>query len=396
LELYSLLLIATPFIMLRTYLQDAIGRLSASTFPLFGLRIPVVPTVAAGLLIGLAVLLRRRINRHVLLAGLLALAMMALGQSITDIYFGHKFFELQQNWHYIAYSIFAILAYRDMRPRGVPLARCLLVTFALAALCSTFDEGFQLFLNTRVFDMSDIGKDLWGVLIGMTVVLVGGSHREFGAGAWRRIRQRRMRDYLSHAPSTWVLLVVLAFIYLGCSSLLTEHQYCGAILLLTLGIFGAFFLFLHLSQGRWGGRLLLALAALGATGLGASILRYRNDGVVHDGYALAIYRGVPIPFFDLLIDPGGGFRLVDKKHYFKSRDQVYLKRRRPDILIIGTGYRGLGGLGFPHQRGSGFTYNPYTQRGTQVIILESREACALYNQLKRDGKNVLFVLHTTC
>jgi hypothetical protein len=87
---------------------------------------------------------------------------------------------------------------------------------------------------------------------------------------------------------------------------------------------------------------------------------------------------------------------VDKKHYFKSRDQTYLKRRRPDILIIGTGYRGLGGQGFPHQRGSGFIYNPYTQRGTQVIILKSREACALYNQLKRDGKNVLFVLHTTC
>ena len=113
-------------------------------------------------------------------------------------------------------------------------------------------------------------------------------------------------------------------------------------------------------------------------------------------YGLTTYRGVPLPFFDLMIYPGGAFRPIDKKHYFNNRDRTFLDRKEADILLIGTGYRELGGQGFPHPKGSRFVYNPITTRGCQVILLGSADACVYYNRLRKAGKRVLFVLHTTC
>ncbi len=396
LELYSILLVATPFIMLRSFMQDAIGRFSASTFSLVGLDVPIVPTIAAAFVLALLVVSRRRITRRIVLAVLLGIAMVALAQRMTDYYFGHRFYELQQNWHYIAYSLFSYMTYRDLRPRGVSLANYMLITFALAAGYSTFDEGFQLFLNNRIFDMSDIGKDIWGVLTGMTVILVGIERPELAGGAWKKIRQAAVVDYFRHVPSIWVLEFVLAFVFLAYSSLLTEFEFVGTILLFSLATWVAFFAVLHFSQFRWPARIMLVLAAVGGLGLGYSYVRHHDDGIVSDRFGLTVYRGIPLPFFDVMIRPDGSFRLVDKKHYFNNRDRVFFNRRGADILLIGSGYRGKGGKGFPHLEGSRFIYNPFAHEGLQVIILNSADACREFNRLRRTGKNVLFILHSTC
>jgi VanZ family protein len=394
--LFALLLICTPFIMLRAFLQDAIGRASASTFTLGHQAIPIVPVVAGALALAFLALVRPRFTRRRVLTGLLALGMIGLGQRSTDVYFGHRFYELQQNWHYLAYTIFAVMTYRDLSPRGVPLARILLVTFGLAVFCSAFDEGFQAFMSSRVFDPSDIAKDAWGCLIGMTILLLGRVHADLPSSAWRRLRQPTLAADLRHAPSVWVLLIVLGFLLLNFSSILTEYRYLGTVVLLTLGGFGVFFLLFHLSRRRWGGRILLSAAVLGTLALGGSYLRHRHDNIVSHRYGWTSYRGIPIPFFDLMICPDGSFRLVDKKHFFNNRDRIFLNRQRPDILLIGSGYRGEGGKGFPQKSGGQFVFNPFTLRGTQVIILSSDEACRRYNHLRQQGKNVLFILHTTC
>ena len=65
-------------------------------------------------------------------------------------------------------------------------------------------------------------------------------------------------------------------------------------------------------------------------------------------------------------------------------------------IVIGSGADGLGGRGFIKESAHQFIYNPHTQRGTQVIILKTPEACQVFNRLKRERKNVLFVLHNTC
>jgi len=394
--LYSALLVATPFIMLQAFLQDAIGQLSATTFPLGPLKVPVVLLVA--LLVAGVLLARFRasLTRARIAAGLTALLMIALAQQVTDYYFNHHFYELQQNWHYIAYCLFAFMLYRDLRPRGLPEARIMLLTFLAAVLYSSFDEGFQRHMSNRIFDIGDIAKDGWGAMAGLVMIHLGQSRTAPLGEAWKRLRHRRLGDYFRHPPSTLLLLGVTALIFVGVSSLLTDYAYCGIALLLTLGGGVLFFLLLHLTRRRWARYALagvLAAAILLQTGF---FLRYRRENIVHHQYGLTVYKGLAIPFFDVLFFPGGGFRLVDKKHDFKSRDRQFLLRQEADILLIGSGDQGKGGNGFPEKGPSQFIYNPHTHRGTQVIILESDEACAVFNRLKAAGKNVLFVLHSTC
>ena len=108
-SLYSALLIFTPFIMLRTYMQDALGKFSASHVSLLGFAMPTVLLIAGIPALVALILVRRRIRRRHVVAALIGLAMFRLGQLATDYYFGHRFYELQQNWHYIAYAIFAFM-----------------------------------------------------------------------------------------------------------------------------------------------------------------------------------------------------------------------------------------------------------------------------------------------
>jgi VanZ family protein len=394
--LYALLLIFTPFIMLRAFLQDAVGRASASKIPLGSLEVPIVPLVA-GLLVVLALVrFRPRFTRRRALTALLALVLIAVAQRSTDVYFGHNFYDLQQNWHYLAYSIFAFMVYRDLHPRGVPLARIVLVAFGLAAACSAFDEGFQMFLSSRVFDMSDIAKDVWGTLIGLGVLLLGFERTDLPVSAWRKLRPRRLGDYLRSAPSLWILLLGLGFIFLGASSLLTEPRYWGHVILFTLSAFSCVFLLFHWSRHRVVGRVFLGAGIAVVLALSGNYLRHRHDNIVSFRYGLVDYRGLPLPFFDVMIWPDGSFRLVDKKHFFNNRDRIFLNRQKADILLIGAGNQKLGGKGFSHAEGSRFIYNPFTRDATQVIILPSDEACRRFNRLKEQGKNVLFILHTTC
>ncbi|MBU0616608.1 MAG: VanZ family protein, partial [Planctomycetes bacterium] len=326
----------------------------------------------------------------------IVLLMITLAQQITDYYFDHNFYDLQQNWHYVAYGIFAYMMYRDLRPRGWPSARIMLLTFCAALLFSTFDETFQMHMSSRIFDVSDIAKDVSGALIGIVLVYLGGPMGETLLANWRPIRHRRLRDYLNHPVSALVLMTVFAALLVCISSLLSDFEHWPIVAMLTVGGFVVFFLLLHLSQYKWCKYALLTIVVLGGTAQAWAYLKHRSDYIVHNRFGLTVYKGIPVPFFDLMVFPDGGFRLVDKKHFFNSRDQAFFLRRKPDILLIGSGSRGLGGKGLYEDAPNQFVYNRYTKQGTQVIILPTPEACRLFNRLKHENKNVLFVLHNTC
>jgi hypothetical protein len=394
--LYSMLLVATPFLMLRSFLQSAIGRISIYRFELGGLPIVLVPTVALALAIALIIAFRARITKRRILAVVVAFLMIALAQQIADFYVGHNFYDLQHNWHYFAYAILAYMVYRDLAPRGVSLANIMLVTYWAALLFSTFDEAFQKSMSNRVFDIGDIAKDSWGSLIGMTFLYLGGTRAGSLLDQWSPLRHRRLRSYLTHAPSLYVLMMVLTLLLVCNGSLLTDFEHLPTAVLLTVGGFVVFFVLFHVSQYKPGKYSLLTVLIVGVLVQAYFFVKYRSDQIVYNRYGLTVYKGIPIVFYDVMIFPDGGFRLVDKKHYFNSRDQTFFAKFKPDIILIASGAEGRGGRGFikegPHQ----FIYNPHTQRGTQVIILKTPEACQVFNRLKRERKNVLFILHNTC
>jgi len=394
--LYSSLLVATPFVLLRSFTVDFIGRASRSTFTMGGIELPIVGTVAIVLFVVALVALRRHLTLYRLAAIVIGVLTILLAQQITDYYLGHKFYDLQQNWHYLAYAIFAYMVHRDLSPRGVPLHKVILITYGIAISLSIFDEAFQKFLSSRVFDISDISKDATGVLIGIVLVHLGSRQPKALLADWNKLHANRLRNYLRHSFGLLIHLYVFTFIFLCMSSLLTDFRHWLTVVVLTAGLVSVYTVLFYISKSKWGKRSLVALLVLVVSIQAYSYIAHRSDNITYNGYGLTIYKGIPIPFFDVLIFPNGSFRLVDKKHFFNLRDQSFLMEMEPDILLIGSGESGLGGNGFPEKAESQFIYNGFTRTGTQLIILRTPEACDTFNRLRREGKNVLFLLHNTC
>jgi VanZ family protein len=392
---FSFLLVATPFIMLRSYLQDAIGKLSMSAFTgPFG-ELPIIPTLAATALLALLLVLKKHVERRHIFGILAFFAAIAVAQQIADYYFDHHFYELQQNWHYFAYGIFAWMMQRDLAPRGISTGKILFWTGLMAILFSSFDEGVQFFISSRVFDLSDVAKDYWGAFAGCLALVVGSKN---AASIWRSKRHcsDRLKTYLERPKYLLILMFAFGFIFLSVSSLLSDPTYKFLTGGITATLFLAVLTIFHLSKFLLFKRLAWSLIVALFIAQMTSIAINHNKGIMHNRYGLTVYAGVPIPFFDVMIFPNGSFRLVDKKHSFNTRDQQFFWRQEPDILLIGTGSRGLGGQGWKTKEVSHFKFNPNTGRGTQIILLPTPQACETYNRLKMEGKNVLYILHNTC
>ncbi|MBU1701955.1 MAG: VanZ family protein [Candidatus Eisenbacteria bacterium] len=394
--LFSFLLVATPFIMVRNYLQSALEKISLATIAIAGISIPIVPLVAGILLLAAVIRFIKSVTLKGLIAATVPIIMIAMGQLICDVYYDHAFYELQQNWHYFAYMTFAFMMYRDLKPREVPFAKLIWMTSLFAFCFSTFDEIFQLFMSGRVFDMGDISKDVWGALMGLIILYIGSQKWKDIKRDWKSVRHPKLGGYIKSPASVLILDFVLSYIFLYVSSLLTDAPYWKSIVAITIGSYIVFFLIFHLSQFRPIKWVLLILLTAAVLIQGYSFFKFKNDNIVYHKYGMTVYKGIPIPFFDIIVFPNGTVRPADKKHFFRDRDQAYLLRRHADIILIGSGHHGLGGKGFPQQTPSQFIFNRYSLKGTQVIILKSQDACLLFNRLKQQGKNVLFVLHTTC
>jgi len=186
------------------------------------------------------------------------------------------------------------------------------------------------------------------------------------------------------------------FFFVFFSSLLTDFAFWKYIIILTFGASAIFLILLHISQYKRVKIFMTVVLILLISAQLGFFLKFRHQGIVYNCYALSVYKGIPLPFFDIMIYPNGMFRLVDKKHSFNQGDRRFMLRQKPDIIVIGSGIYKKGGKGFPKKAISQFIYNRYTHKGTQVIILENKKACNLFNRLKKENKNVLFILHNTC
>jgi len=394
--MYGMLLVATPFVLLQNFLVEAISKTSATTVTIWDIQVPLLPLIGVVLLVGILIAWRRQLTRLRLLAGIAVLVMNVFAQQITDYYLDHKFYDLQQNWHYLAYALFAYFVYRDLKPRRMTTARIMLITFVGALCLSTFDEIFQMQLSSRVFDISDIAKDLWGTLMGILWIYLATAYPDTLQKEWKRIRHRKFKSYLNHPPSLTVLMFLFAVLFLCFSSLLTDISYWFTTAFLTVCSFACIFLLLHGSRFRWCKLTIVAISAIALVTQTFFVVKHHSDYIIHHQYGLTVYKGIPIVFFDVMIFPDGSLRLVDKKHYFNIRDQQFFLSHKTDIIVIGSGSYELSSTGFPKDEPVQFLYNEYSRRGTQVIILKTPEACKLFNRLKEQNKSVLLILHNTC
>ncbi|MBN1950824.1 MAG: VanZ family protein [Bacteroidales bacterium] len=390
--LYSLLLVITPFLLLQHYLQDAIGRLSDFTIDIGGQSIPVFMVLVTFTGIVAIFLLLYNYSHTRLIGLILVIFLFFVGYTTSDYYFNQHFYDIQHNWHYFAYGIYTWLAFQYFFSRGLKVEKIVLLTFLNALGISLMDEVIQVFISNRVFDLSDVAKDLWGCMIGQVFI-----HVVIFDLKYINLRNFKWTGFNSWKESvTWILVLefIFAWVFLNISSVLTDVKYAGYVLLFSLLLFLMLVGGLHLGsikKLRW----LIVGAFLLWLFYPAARLLFSEPTTVVLSKHLILYKGIPVPYFDVMIYPNGLVRPVDKKESFNMRDIQKISSIGPDILVIATGSRGQGGKGFNDQVSVEMRYNHEKKKVYQLVKLPTKEACKLYNRLSKEGKSVLLIVHNS-
>ena len=394
--LFLILIVMTPFVVVTRYLQNMAHIASHSKFTIFGFEIPYVLAAAAIAIIGLFAWQVKNLNLHKFLALAFIAAYLTISHNTMDIYLSMSFFDLQQNWHYAAYGAYTFFFFRAFHARKMPKNKLIFYSFFSAVGASIFDETFQLFMSQRVFDISDIAKDASGIFCGLIIILF--VTETYGTINLKKASfpKKKLTEYFKDPLSALIMVGILAFSFVLMSPLLSGHDYFLYCTLAGFGMFFAIMLIIHLFQYKISRIVIIAVFSLTFILLALSFALNHDKNITYNSHGLTIYKGIPLPYFDVLIHQNGMFHFVDKKHHFTPQDQKYLKLQKPDILLIGSGSTGNGGKGFDIGVGSQFIYNHNTLKSMQVIILSTPDACTKFNELKKENKSVLFVIHNSC
>ena len=104
-------------------------------------------------------------------------------------------------------------------------------------------------------------------------------------------------------------------------------------------------------------------------------------------FGLLVYSAIPFPAADLVIHTNGMPSLRGSKAHFVDFAEIEpLLRERPDVLIIGTGYDNMVQV----------EEEILAMSAVQVLPLPTPQAVRRYNELRREGKRVAAIIHSTC
>ena len=395
--LFGTLVVATPFVVVVRYLQGAVHDLSHLMWSPFGIEIPIIATAVVAGFIAFIVWQRSKINKVSLTASLVIVAMITLAQNVQDLYGDMSVYDLQRNWHYIAYGGFSFFFFQAFFARGMSIAHMIFYSFVCAIGMSVFDEFFQFFMSNRIFDISDIAKDSWGSIIGLILVL-------FVSQKWGTVNlgehtvwQKRLIDYVNNPLGAFTVIGTFSFMLIINSPLLTDDRHAFLLMMVVCAATVFTLVIIHLLQFPRIRLAIISPTVVFLLLLSGSFFMHKNSYITYAKNGLTIYKGLPIVGWDVMIYPSGFPRLVDKKHFFNGQDkQFFLKQDNVDIILFGSGYEGNGAKGFKMEEGAFFIYDEYHLKATQVIIMKTQDAVKVYNRLMEEGKSVLFVLHSNC
>ncbi|MBL7149719.1 MAG: VanZ family protein [Candidatus Cloacimonetes bacterium] len=242
---------------------------------------------------------------------------------------GNPIYDIQNNWHYIAYTLLSYLIYRYLNSKKIVPAKIIFYTFLAATIISTSDEFFQLNMTNRVFDLSDIAKDILGSVIGLILIFFIIENGNIIRNGWH-FRQNKISDYLKNPLSLLFLELVFAIIFLSFTSILTDKPLRFNAVIISLTFFVLFFIVFHLSTYKIVKFFLLILIIIQLISYGI----FCKKNIIYNAHNIIIYKGIPIPYFDVMFFENGLFRLVDKKSFFRYVDLIRLKYFTNDILLL--------------------------------------------------------------
>ena len=392
----GLICFGLPFILVNNQLQGSLRSFCRVTFPFLSWNVPLLPAAELIVLAALLIRFRSLITVKRVLAASVIGVLFATSYVSSDLYLAHSIYDIQANYHYEAYALMTILFFRAFAREGRGRHILIYAAFASCMAISLADEGLQLILSDRVFDLNDNAKDALGILMGLVVVFF--VFEKYGTIRFSDIPkgQKNPMVYLRDPAVALILVGLFAQILLQISALFSHPDYWWFTVSMTMVLFllGAVVFYLtRFRVGRWAVGILLLLIVLAQ---GLSLLLLSDSGITYHSDWLTVCNGIPIPFADLLVYPNGVVRPTDKHHIFWGEISGFFMDYNPRIILIGAQPYGDASAIVDARRGSFLTYSRVMRRNVQIIVDEPREACRLLNELRAGGKNVIFVLHTTC
>ena len=110
--MFAVLVVMTPFMVVTRFLQGTVHDVSHMSFSIFGHKLPYIGSAVILGLIAFLIWQRKNITPRRIGAGLVIVGMIALSQKVQDLYGGMSVYDLQRNWHYVAYSAYVFFFFR--------------------------------------------------------------------------------------------------------------------------------------------------------------------------------------------------------------------------------------------------------------------------------------------
>ena len=103
-------------------------------------------------------------------------------------------------------------------------------------------------------------------------------------------------------------------------------------------------------------------------------------------FAFTTFNKIPYIYSDIEVDINGVTTRVDKTHIINHEILKNILIKKPNILILSTGWDGsmMEIIGVR------------SIQGVEIIIKKNKEAKKLYNKFRKEGKSVAIHYHSTC
>lgn len=394
----GLVCFGVPFVLVTRGLQASLRAFSHLTLPFFGFDIPFIPVVEVLMAALVLLYVRDKITKRRVYACLVMFAVFLFSWFVTDVYLYLSLYDIQANYHYAAYGLMTVLFFRAFYREDRAQHKLIYAAFATCMLISLADEGAQRVASHRVFDLNDNAKDALGVVMGLIVVHF--IMTKYGTADLKSIPkgEKRIGEYVKNPASAIVILGIFTLIFLTVSALFSDPSYWYVTVLCTFLLFAVAMALLYATRFKMGRRALSTVIVILVLAQVVSVFVYWDDGIVFHSSCVTVYRGVPVPFCDVLVYPNGMVRPADKHHIFNSEIMGFFANYAPSIIVVGSNRHGdpNADVNVDAKYGSYLAYSSQLRRNIQVVTTSPEEACALYNQYRQEGKNVMLALHATC
>lgn len=197
---------------------------------------------------------------------------------------------------------------------------------------------------------------------------------------------RALRVVFVVATIAWAVAIDVA---LGSS--MTEYPVAAAMVtvgLLAVGVVAlVWWIVRRMRSARAASALVSVLLVLLLLPPGSAM---RPGGITHARFGLTVVGLLPVPLFDVTIRSDGRPGLRDKTHRVTLDEARGMVDAGTEVLIIANGWDGVVWVD------PGVLTPGALPAGVVVEVLRTGEAVRRYRHLRREGRRVALLLHSTC